>query len=270
MLIPSTGAWTSPHGQVRSLSLGRGSTSAVATYEHARGGRRWLDEGQAATVGEPPLVGRRARPRREPARPGRRAGLRPPGRRGSGRPDPGLRRRARRQPHRRAGDRGRSWSGGRRCAAARRRRPGRRASRRGWSSTPSPWWASCHRLPSGPGRTPRPGPGGAGGGRAGHGGVGGVLGAQHLRDRRRCRGPPALRAARSHLGRELPAGAVPFDPPVARPAPGPQQLRDRGAGARSRPTPRPARYVSVVMAANVPDLYLPAAGDGAGPEPVAT
>jgi hypothetical protein len=71
---------------------------------------------------------------------------------------------------------------------------------------------------------------------------------------------PAVRAhcaaPRSHLGRKLGAGAVVFDPQVLDPLPARSSC---GIEVRVRvpPSAAPGTYMSVVMATNVPDLYLP-------------
>jgi hypothetical protein len=67
---------------------------------------------------------------------------------------------------------------------------------------------------------------------------------------------PHCAPPRSHLGVELPPDAVVFDPPLLDPLPARSTC---GIEVRVR-VPRhaePGTYVSVVMASNVPDLYLP-------------
>lgn len=67
---------------------------------------------------------------------------------------------------------------------------------------------------------------------------------------------PHCAAPRSHLGRELGAGAIAFDPQVLDPLPARSSC---GIEVRVRVPPgaEPGTYVSVVMATNVPDLCLP-------------
>ena len=67
---------------------------------------------------------------------------------------------------------------------------------------------------------------------------------------------PHCAPPRSHVGRELPVDAVAFDPPVLDPLPARSTC---GIEVRVRvpPDAAPGRYVSVVMASNVPELYLP-------------
>ena len=67
---------------------------------------------------------------------------------------------------------------------------------------------------------------------------------------------PHCAPPRSHLGRELAADAVAFDPPILDPLPARSTC---GIEVRVRVAPdvEPGLYVSVLMASNVPDLYLP-------------
>jgi len=67
---------------------------------------------------------------------------------------------------------------------------------------------------------------------------------------------PHCAPPRSHLGCELAPDAVVFDPPFLDPLPARSTC---GIEVRVRVAPdvEPGRYVSVVMASNVPDLYLP-------------
>jgi len=61
---------------------------------------------------------------------------------------------------------------------------------------------------------------------------------------------------RSHLGHELPAGAVRFDPEVLEPLPARSSC---GIEVRAcvPPETAPGAYVSVILVSNVPELYLP-------------
>jgi hypothetical protein len=67
---------------------------------------------------------------------------------------------------------------------------------------------------------------------------------------------PHCAPPRTHLGIELAAGTVQFDPPQLDPLP---QRSSCGVEIRLRvpPTAEPGTYVSMVMASNLPDLYLP-------------
>ena len=67
---------------------------------------------------------------------------------------------------------------------------------------------------------------------------------------------PHCAPPRSHLGRELVPDAVAFDPPILDPLPARSTC---GIEVRVRVAPdvEPGLYVSVLMASNVPDLYLP-------------
>jgi hypothetical protein len=78
---------------------------------------------------------------------------------------------------------------------------------------------------------------------------------------------PHCGAPRSHLGRELGPDAVSFDPPVLDPLP-PRSTCGIEVSVRVPHDAEPGTYVSVVLAANLPALYLPihvtveSAGDG--------
>lgn len=67
---------------------------------------------------------------------------------------------------------------------------------------------------------------------------------------------PHCAPLRSHLGRELPAGAVRFDPEVLEPLPARSSC---GIEVRAcvPPGTAPGTYVSVILVSNVPELYLP-------------
>jgi hypothetical protein len=67
---------------------------------------------------------------------------------------------------------------------------------------------------------------------------------------------PHCAPLRSHLGDELPAGAVRFDPDVLEPLPARSSC---GIEVRAcvLPGTAPGAYVSVVLVTNVPELYLP-------------
>jgi hypothetical protein len=67
---------------------------------------------------------------------------------------------------------------------------------------------------------------------------------------------PHCAPLRSHLGDELPAGAVRFDPAVLEPLPARSSC---GIEVRAcvPPGTTPGTYVSVILVANVPELYLP-------------
>jgi hypothetical protein len=67
---------------------------------------------------------------------------------------------------------------------------------------------------------------------------------------------PHCAPLRSHLGQELPAGAVRFDPGALEPLPARSSC---GIEVRASVPPgtAPGVYVSVILVANVPELYLP-------------
>jgi hypothetical protein len=67
---------------------------------------------------------------------------------------------------------------------------------------------------------------------------------------------PHCTPLRSHLGQELPAGAVRFDPEVLEPLPARSSC---GIEVRACVPPGTAAgaYVSVILVSNVPELYLP-------------
>ena len=67
---------------------------------------------------------------------------------------------------------------------------------------------------------------------------------------------PHCAPLRSHLGRELPAGAIRFDPEVLEPLPARSSC---GIEVRAcvPPGTAPGAYVSVILVSNVPELYLP-------------
>jgi hypothetical protein len=77
---------------------------------------------------------------------------------------------------------------------------------------------------------------------------------------------PHCAPPRSHLGGELPPDAVTFDPPVLDPLPGRSSC---GIEVRVQVPPDtvPGQYVTVLMAANVPDLYLSLQVTVSVPEP---
>jgi hypothetical protein len=67
---------------------------------------------------------------------------------------------------------------------------------------------------------------------------------------------PHCAPLRSHLGQELPAGAIRFDPGVLEPLPARSSC---GIEVRAcvPPGTAPGVYVSVILVSNVPELYLP-------------
>jgi hypothetical protein len=67
---------------------------------------------------------------------------------------------------------------------------------------------------------------------------------------------PHCGAPRSHLGRELGPDAVRFDPPILDPLP-PRSTCGIEVSVRVPPDTEPGTYVSVVLAANLSELYLP-------------
>ena len=67
---------------------------------------------------------------------------------------------------------------------------------------------------------------------------------------------PHCAPLRSHLGHELAAGAVRFDPEVVDPLP-PRGSCGIEVRCQVPPDAAPGTYVSVVLVANVPGLYLP-------------
>ena len=67
---------------------------------------------------------------------------------------------------------------------------------------------------------------------------------------------PHCAPPRSHLGRELAPDAVAFDPPILDPLPA-RSTCGIEVCVRVAPDVEPGLYVSVLMASNVPDLYLP-------------
>jgi hypothetical protein len=67
---------------------------------------------------------------------------------------------------------------------------------------------------------------------------------------------PHCAPLRSHLGTELPADAVAFDPPSLDPLP-PRSSCGIEVAVTLPPSTVPGTYVTVVLVSNVPDLYLP-------------
>ncbi len=67
---------------------------------------------------------------------------------------------------------------------------------------------------------------------------------------------PHCAAPRSHTGCELAADGVVFDPPILDPLPA-RSTCGIEVCVRVPPSAAPGTYVSVVMAANLPELYLP-------------